>query len=83
MISLGELYHKVDGDSHCDISLLHPILLLGATLLACLSCSSSAGEFAYTCEVHPSTVSKKGGSLKTNHESQLEKLMKESFGREP
>jgi hypothetical protein len=49
-----------------------------AVLFSCLSCSASAGEFAYTCEVRHLYGLERNGSLKTFPESELEKLMKES-----
>ena len=49
-----------------------------AVLLSCLSGAASAGEFAYACEVRHLYNLEQNGSLKTLHESKLEKLMKES-----
>jgi hypothetical protein len=49
-----------------------------AVLFSCLSCSASAGEFAYTCEVSHVYSLKENGSLETFPDSELEKIMKKN-----
>lgn len=53
-------------------------LVAFAFLSSFLSCSTSAGEYAYTCEVRHVYSLQRDGSLRTEPKSELEKLMKES-----